>query len=387
MLNLSNNKNSKTHKIEPDYILQKALSGERLDDNDLLALLEEQEEKAVEEIIFAADTLNKKINSDKVSYVVNRNINFTNICSLNCKFCGYKRTKNSKDAFLLDYDKIIEKISEGVKSISINEICVTGGINPELKLNPDYYFDLIKTVRNNFPKLHIHAFSPQEIYELSETTGMTYARVIEKLVDCGVNSMPGTAAEILAEETRKKICPQKINTAEWMKIIKTAHLLGVKTSATVLFGHIESSGDLAYHLSIIRRLQDETGGFTEFIALPFISPKTSLGKSINGKKIIGEKRVFKFYAILRLFLDNFKNIQTSWPKIGVSAALKSLDCGINDFGGTLMEENITKSAGGKFGEFLEEKEIINLIKHAGKTPVRRDTVYNYIYEKIYNKIL
>ena len=381
MLNLSNNKNSKTHKIEPDYILQKALSGERLDDNDLLALLEEQEEKAVEEIIFAADTLNKKINSDKVSYVVNRNINFTNICSLNCKFCGYKRTKNSKDAFLLDYDKIIEKISEGVKSIGINEICVTGGINPELKLNPDYYFDLIKTVRNNFPKLHIHAFSPQEIYELSDATGKTYVQVIEKLVNCGVNSMPGTAAEILAEETRKKICPQKINMAEWVKIIKTAHLLGVKTSATVLFGHIESSGDLAYHLSIIRRLQDETGGFTEFIALPFISPKTSLGKSINGKKIIGEKRVFKFYAILRLFLDNFKNIQTSWPKIGVSAALKSLDCGINDFGGTLMEENITKSAGGKFGEFLEEKEIINLIKHAGKTPVRRDTVYNYIYEK------
>ena len=381
MLNLSNNKNSKTHKIEPDYIFQKALSGERLDDNDLLALLDEREENAVEEIIFAADMLNKKINSDKVSYVVNRNINFTNICSLNCKFCGYKRTKNSKDAFLLDYDKIIEKISEGVKSIGINEICVTGGINPELKLNPDYYFDLIKTVRNNFPKLHIHAFSPQEIYELSDATGKTYVQVIEKLVNCGVNSMPGTAAEILAEETRKKICPQKINMAEWVKIIKTAHLLGVKTSATVLFGHIESSGDLAYHLSIIRRLQDETGGFTEFIALPFISPKTSLGKSINGKKIIGEKRVFKFYAILRLFLDNFKNIQTSWPKIGVSAALKSLDCGINDFGGTLMEENITKSAGGKFGEFLEEKEIINLIKHAGKTPVRRDTVYNYIYEK------
>ena len=384
MLNLSNNKNSKTHKIEPDYILQKALSGERLDDNDLLALLEEQEEKAVEEIIFAADTLNKKINSDKVSYVVNRNINFTNICSLNCKFCGYKRTKNSKDAFLLDYDKIIEKISEGVKSIGINEICVTGGINPELKLNSDYYFDLIKTVRNNFPKLHIHAFSPQEIYELSDATGNTYAQVIEKLVKCGVNSMPGTAAEILAEETRKKICPQKIKTAEWVEIIKTAHILGVKTSATVLFGHIESSGDLAYHLSIIRRLQDETGGFTEFIALPFISSQTTLGKFINrtdNKEIINDKKVFKFYAILRLFLDNFKNIQTSWPKIGVPAALKSLDCGINDFGGTLMEENITKSAGGKFGEFLEEKEIINLIKHAGKIPVRRDTVYNYIYEK------
>ena len=378
MLNLSNNK---THKIVPDDILQKALSGERLDGDDLLILLEEQKEKAGKKIIFTADTLNKKINSDKVSYVVNRNINFTNICGLNCKFCGYKRTKNSKDAFLLDYDKIIEKISDGIESIGIDEICVTGGINPELKANPDYYFNLVKIVRNNFPKLHIHAFSPQEIYELSETTGMTYAQVIEKLVDCGVNSMPGTAAEILAEETRKKICPQKINTTKWIEIIKTAHMLGVKTSATVLFGHLESSGDLAYHLSIIRQIQDETGGFTEFIALPFISAKTSLRKSIERNELIGENKVFKFYAILRLFLDNFKNIQTSWPKIGVPAALKSLDCGINDFGGTLMEENITKSAGGKFGEFLEEKEIINLIKHAGKIPVRRDTVYNYIYEK------
>jgi FO synthase subunit 2 len=379
MLNLSNNK---THKIVPDDILQKALSGERLDGDDLLILLEEQKEKAGKKIIFTADTLNKKINSDKVSYVVNRNINFTNICGLNCKFCGYKRTKNSKDAFLLDYDKIIEKISDGIESIGIDEICVTGGINPELKANPDYYFNLVKIVRNNFPKLHIHAFSPQEIYELSETTGMTYAQVIEQLVDCGVNSMPGTAAEILAEETRKKICPQKINTTKWIEIIKTAHMLGVKTSATVLFGHLESSGDLAYHLSIIRQIQDETGGFTEFIALPFISAKTSLRKSIERNELIGENKVFKFYAILRLFLDNFKNIQTSWPKIGVPAALKSLDCGINDFGGTLMEENITKSAGGKFGEFLEEKEIINLIKHAGKIPVRRDTVYNYIYEKI-----
>ena len=378
MLNLSNNK---THKIVPDDILQKALSGERLDGDDLLILLEEQKEKAGKKIIFTADTLNKKINSDKVSYVVNRNINFTNICGLNCKFCGYKRTKNSKDAFLLDYDKIIEKISDGIESIGIDEICVTGGINPELKANPDYYFNLVKIVRNNFPKLHIHAFSPQEIYELSETTGMTYAQVIEKLVDCGVNSMPGTAAEILAEETRKKICPQKINTTKWIEIIKTAHMLGVKTSATVLFGHLESSGDLTYHLSIIRQIQDETGGFTEFIALPFISAKTSLRKSIERNELIGENKVFKFYAILRLFLDNFKNIQTSWPKIGVPAALKSLDCGINDFGGTLMEENITKSAGGKFGEFLEEKEIINLIKHAGKIPVRRDTVYNYIYEK------
>ena len=361
-----------------DNILQKALSGERLEDSDLLFLLEEKDGKAVQEIALAADTLNRDINSGKVSYVVNRNINFTNICALNCRFCGYKRTKNSKDAFLLDYDKILEKISEGKKQIGIDEICVTGGINPELKSNPDYYFNLVRTVRNNFPDLHIHAFSPQEIYELAEVTGKSYAEVIEKLVDCGLNSIPGTAAEILAEETRKKICPEKINTSVWVEIIKTAHMLGVKTSATVLFGHIESNEDLAYHLSLIRQIQDETGGFTEFIALPFISPKTSLRKQVNQAKIYDNEAVLKFYAILRLYLDNFKNIQTSWPKIGVHSALKSLECGVNDFGGTLMEENITKSAGGNFGEYLSEGEIINLIKQAGKIPARRDTLYNYI---------
>ena len=361
-----------------DNILQKALSGGRLEDSGLLFLLEEKDGKAVQEIASAADTLNRHINSDKVSYVVNRNINFTNICALNCRFCGYKRTKNSKDAFLLDYDKILEKISEGKKQIGIDEICVTGGINPELKSNPDYYFNLVKTVRNNFPDLHIHAFSPQEIYELAEATGKSYAGVIEKLADCGLNSIPGTAAEILAEETRKKICPEKINTSVWVEIIKTAHMLGVKTSATVLFGHIESNKDLAYHLSLIRRIHDETGGFTEFIALPFISPKTSLRKQVNQTKIYDNEAVLKFYAILRLYLDNFKNIQTSWPKIGVHSALKSLKCGVNDFGGTLMEENITKSAGGNFGEYLSEVEIINLIKQAGKIPARRDTLYNYI---------
>ncbi len=359
-------------------ILQEVLSGGRLEDSGLLFLLEEKDGKAVQKIASAADTLNLSINFGNVSYVVNRNINFTNICALNCRFCGYKRTKNSKDAFLLDYDKILEKISEGKKQIGIDEICVTGGINPELKSNPDYYFNLIRTVRNNFPDLHIHAFSPQEIYELAKATGKSYAGVIEKLVDCGLNSIPGTAAEILAEETRRKICPEKINTAVWVEIIKTAHRLRVKTSATVLFGHIESNKDLAYHLSLIRQIQDETGGFTEFIALPFISPKTSLGRLVDKAAMRDDNNVLKFYAVLRLYLDNFKNIQTSWPKIGVPAALKSLECGVNDFGGTLMEENITKSAGGKFGEYLSEGEIINLIKQTGKIPVRRDTVYNYL---------
>ncbi|MHB8232585.1 MAG: 5-amino-6-(D-ribitylamino)uracil--L-tyrosine 4-hydroxyphenyl transferase CofH [bacterium] len=367
--------NNNSDKFKLDKILEKIPSGIRLEDGDILFLLESRDADALQKIAETANALNKKINLGNVSYVVNRNINFTNICSLNCKFCGYKRTEKSKDAFLLDYDKIIEKISEGERKIGINEICVTGGINPGLK--PEYYFNLIKTMRTNFPDLHIHAFSPQEIYWLANATGKSYGDVIEKLVECGINSMPGTAAEILAVETRKKICPQKISAPVWVEIIKTAHNAGIKTSATILFGHIESHSDIVYHLSLLRQIQDETSGFTEFIPLPFISFKTPLKHKVD--LTYGQKSdiILKFYAISRLYLDNFKNIQTSWPKIGTGAAVESLELGINDFGGTLMEENITKSAGGSFGEYLSEEQIKKLIAGAGKIPIRRDTLYNY----------
>lgn len=352
-------------------ILKDAASFKRIGDEALLRLFNDCDSDGIAE---TADYINAKINSGEVSYVVNRNINFTNICGLSCKFCGYRRTKKSKDAFLLSYDEITEKISEGKRLIGIDEICVTGGINPDLK--PDFYFELIRNIRSNFPGLHIHAFSPQEVYELSKAAGLPYISIISMLAEAGVDSMPGTAAEILAEDTRKKICPGKIDTGTWIEIIKTAHSYGMKTSATILFGHIESNLDLVKHLSIIRNIQDETGGFTEFIALPFIPFKTPLGKGNGYPGSFSRDRVLKFYAILRLYLDNFKNIQTSWPKIGITEALKSLRFGVNDFGGTLMEENITKSAGGNFGEYLSENEIIALIRDSGKIPIRRDTLYN-----------
>lgn len=192
--------------IKLNFILEKALSSERLNDKELLYLLEGKEGER--DIAGAADIRNRTINLNTVSYVVNRNINFTNICSLNCRFCGYKRTKRSNDAFLLGYDEVIDKISEGKNSIGIDEICVTGGINPDIK--PDYYFNLLKVIRNAFPDIHIHAFSPQEILELSKNTGKSYKEIISKLIRLGLNSMPGTAAEILATETRNKICPKKI---------------------------------------------------------------------------------------------------------------------------------------------------------------------------------
>lgn len=353
-------------------IIEKTLAGSRMENDELIFLLEN--DVSPDALSSAASMINMEKNRGRVTYVVNRNINFTNICSLDCRFCGYRRTKRSRDAFLLDYEQVIEKIAEGRSKIGIDEICVTGGINPELA--PDYYFGLIKSVRDSFPGLHIHAFSPQEVFELSGATGKSYKETMLKLVDCGLDSMPGTAAEILAPETRKVICPKKIDTATWVDIIESAHGAGIKTSATILFGHLESAGDIALHLEIIRNIQDKTGGFTEFIPLPFISSKTPLRNRVGGLFSGDINKIFKFYAILRLYLDNFKNIQVSWPKIGVDNALKSFAFGINDFGGTLMEENITKSAGGGYGEFLSEEEIVSLINSAGKIPVRRDTLYN-----------
>jgi FO synthase subunit 2 len=364
---------NKYHKL--DNIFNKINKFERIDDDELLNLLDDNEN--FNEIIQYAAYINKSINGNDVSYIVNRNINFTNICYLNCKFCGYKRTVNSKDSFVLTIDKIIEKINEGY-NIGINEVCVTGGINPDF--NPDFYFNLIKSIRAAFPELHIHAFSPQEIFELSAKTGFSFEKVFEILKDNGLNSMPGTAAEILAPETRKAICKDKISTLQWTEIIKTAHKMNIKSSATILVGHIESNADIAYHLNLIRKIQDSTSGFTEFIALPFIASKTSLKHQIKTGISADGQKILKFYAILRLYLNNFKNIQTSWPKIGTELAVQSLSCGINDFGGTLMEENITKSAGGNFGEYLSEKDIISLIKSARKNPVRRDTLYNYIQQ-------
>jgi FO synthase subunit 2 len=356
-----------------DNIFDKINKSERINSDELSNLLNDNEN--FNEIIQYAACLNKSVNGDNVSYVVNRNINFTNICYLNCKFCGYKRTVNSKDSFVLTIEKIIEKINEGY-NIGITEVCVTGGINPDF--NPDFYFNLIKDIRAAFPKLHIHAFSPQEIFELSAKTGFSFEKVFEILKENGLNSMPGTAAEILAPETRKAICKDKISAPQWTEIIKTAHKMDIKSSATILLGHIESNADIVYHLDLIRKIQDSTNGFTEFIALPFIASKTSLKHQIKTGINTDSQKILKFYAILRLYLNNFKNIQTSWPKIGTELAVQSLSCGINDFGGTLMEENITKSAGGSFGEYLSEKDIVSLIKSAGKNPVRRDTLYNYI---------
>lgn len=329
-----------------------------------------QSEKELSGLFKEADKMRKDIVGDEVTYVLNLNVNFTNICSHHCGFCAYGTSISEEGAYFIDRNEIIEKIN---KAGNIVEICVQGGIHPELNFND--YINILKLIRTNFPGLHIHAFSPEEVNYMAEKASKPVSEVLRILKENGLDSMPGTAAEILDDEIRNKICPNKINTKKWIEIIKTAHKQGIPTSSTILIGHIEEAYHKAKHLEILKNIQEETGSITEFIPLPFIGKNTELGRK-NNKTYFNNIEAYKMYAISRLyFLGLIEHIQVSWPKLGVESAKQGLLCGADDFGGTLGEENITKAAGGEHGEKLSENEIIRAIESVGRRPVRRNTVY------------
>jgi CofH subfamily radical SAM domain protein len=269
---------------------------------------------------------------------------------------------------------MLQKIEE---TPDISEVCIQGGINPHLDIS--YYLDFLRQIKKHYPALHIHGISPQEIHSLAERAGWSLGRAIQTLMEAGLDSMAGTAAEILVDPVREKIAPSKIPSARWVEIVKTAHFLGLPSTATILFGHIESGLDILEHLDLLREIQKETRGFTEFIPLPFIPYRTRLGSDFSLAQTAPWLRIKRFYALARIYLfPTFKNIQTSWVKLGVGRALQTLEVGVNDFGGTLFEENITRSAGGNFGEYLSEEEIRKSLLQAGKVPVPRDTLYHWV---------
>ena len=321
-----------------------------------------------------AAKLKKDIWGEKVTFVVNRNINFTNVCRIKCLFCGYSVPPGHAGAFVLGIDEILEKITESMP-VGITEVCITGGLNPSLNLA--YLTDMVRAISCNFPRLHIHAFSPMEISWLARREGLGIKDVLENLKTAGLGSMPGTAAEILVDSVRKKICPGKIVTADWVEVIKSAHSMGIPTTATIMFGHIETALDIAKHLSILKQIQEETGGFTEFVPLPFIPFNTAL-KDGNAASL-NKKHVKRIHAVARIFFrDLIPNIQVSWTKLGVETARELLHSGVSDFGGTLIEENITRMAGGSFGQYLPREQIVSLIREEGFIPAERDTIYSRI---------
>ncbi len=357
-------------------ILKKSLDSEELSSNEALELLKVNG-KEFFALQRAADRINYEKKNNFVTFVINRNINFTNICYQKCKFCSFSLPATHPDAFLLTIEEIRGKVIEA-KNFGCTEVCIQGGINPDLKF--EFYLEILKSVKEVASDIHIHAFSPQEIYHMSKLYKNSIEDTLKDLKKAGLDSIPGTAAEILVDNIRRIICPNKVKVAQWIEIIKSAHNLGIPTTSTMMYGHIETLEDRIKHLEVLIDIQKETHGFTEFVPLPFVKEKPILSQleEFPLKPSYGMDDL-KLFCVARLFLNNYiDNIQCSWVKLGPKFAQVSLNYGVNDFSGTLMEENISRSAGAEFGEYLSPKEIIDIIKQAGKKPAQRDTVYNIL---------
>ncbi|ABR54971.1 Radical SAM domain protein [Methanococcus vannielii SB] len=331
------------------------------------------------DILKVADDIRKESVGDTVTYVLNANINFTNVCSGTCKFCAFKTEKEDPNSFFLNPDKVAEKALLARKT-GATEVCIQGGLLPEI----DTYFQAeilqkVKKITEKYGGIDIHAFSPMEVKSAAENCGLNVKEALKILKDSGLKTMPGTAAEILNDEIRNEICPTKLTTSEWIDVVKTAHKNGIKTTCTMMYGHIEENVHLVEHLSILKEIQKETSGFTEFVPLTFLhenAPLHHIGKVKSGASGILDLKV---YAISRIFFKNYlKNIQTSWVKLGIKLSQISLNCGANDVGGTLMEESISKAAGGSFGTCMSEEKLKNMILNVNKIPKKRNTLYELI---------
>jgi 7,8-didemethyl-8-hydroxy-5-deazariboflavin synthase CofH subunit len=314
---------------------------------------------------------------DEVTYVVNRNINFTNVCFVNCQFCGFKRQRWEADAYDHSDDTIVRKVADAVAR-GATEICMQGGINPDMP--PFKYRDLLDTMKAAFPEIHIHAFSPMEIMYGARRVRMDYPEYITMLKEHGLGSIPGTAAEILDDGVREILSHKKVDVSAWVEIITTAHAVGVPTTSTVMYGHVETRRHVVNHLDLLRTIQKQTHGFTEFVPLRFIHQNTMLyRKGLVSPPDRGQLD-FQMYAFSRLFLrGQIDNIQTSWVKCGVDLAALTLKAGCNDFSGTLMEESITALAGGDSGEFVPVDLFEEKAREMGRVAVERTTLYKKLY--------
>jgi len=356
-------------------VLSRALDGEELAFDDGLILLE-ADGADLAALIRTADHLRATDVGPAVTYVVNRNINFTNVCFVGCGFCGFARHRKDDDARTDSVADVLAKVQEAA-DLGATEICMQGGINPEL--DAFVYRDLLVAIKARFPHIHIHAFSPMEILYGARRTGMTYGEYLTMLKDAGLGTIPGTAAEILDDEVREVLSHKKVDVRSWVDIVTTAHRVGLRSSSTMMYGHIETPAHVVRHLLLLRSIQKDTGGFTEFVPLRFIHTYTALYQ--RGMVDPPPKGVIdlRMYAVSRLMLrGSIDNIQTSWVKLGRELAQLTLLAGVNDIGGTLMEEQITKSAGGDAGEYLPVADMHAMIRAVGREPVERTTTYGTV---------
>lgn len=374
-----------TTNIALNAILDRALAGDAMTEAEGVTLLEQTDAGAIAAIREAADELRRQQVGDTVTYIINRNLNFTNICQQHCSFCAFRRDAGQEGAYWLDLEVMLHKAQEAVER-GATELCMQGGLNPEAKQEGSslaYYLNLVRELKQACPQLHFHAFSPQEIQFIAQQDDLSYAAVIAALQEAGVGSMPGTAAEVLDEQVRRILCPEKTDTATWLEIVETAHRLGMPTTSTMLSGHIETRQQQMGHFGKLRSLQQRAGDrnyparITEFILLPFIGQEAPapLRQRVGRDQPILEDALL-LTAVARLFLGQWiPNHQPSWVKLGLTGATTALTWGCNDIGGTLMEEHITSMAGAQGGTCMEPETLQEAIRSLGRTPQQRDTLY------------
>ena len=361
-------------------VLERSLEGRELSRADALVLLGASG-RDLQVLCAVADSARFDDVGDEISYVICRNINFTNICYVGCSFCGFARHKHEEDAYDRTLEDVVGRAREAVER-GASEVCIQGGIHP----NKDgfWYREIVRAIKAELPDLHIHAFSPEEIhFGQQKSNGMSLRDYLSMLKDEGLGTIPGTAAEILDDEIRMILSPRKLMTERWVEIVTTAHEVGLRSSSTLMYGHIESPHHIAGHLELLRDIQKRTGGFTEFVPLGFIHHKTRLYNEQGSRAGATMPEDLKLIAISRLFLRPWiKNVQISWVKMGFKPGQIALMSGANDFGGTLMEESISKAAGSEHGDHVEPETIERLIREIGRIPYERTTTYGRREKKL-----
>jgi FO synthase len=364
--------------VAPDVApraIARGREGVALTEEELTALFSETRPEVIEEMRCAADEVRAELAGERATFVVNRNVNFTNVCVVGCAFCGFGQGKRSPDAYHVTPEDFEARVREAVE-YGATEICMQGGIHPEYTLED--YGVWLRRAKDVAPDIHLHAYSPMEVHYMCERSGRSPEAVFEYLIECGLGSTPGTAAEVLHDGVRQRISPNKLPVARWVEIIEACHRSGLRSTSTVMFGHIEEPSELARHMRVVRELQERTGGITEFVPLSFIPYNTLLGRT-HGVEEISRTDNLKHTAAFRLALGKtIPNLQASWVKMGLDAATESLRWGVNDLGGTLMEENISRMAGSRHGVRLDPEQLIGAARQAGRTPAQRTTLYEIV---------
>jgi aminodeoxyfutalosine synthase len=350
-------------------IRDKVQAGRRLTEEDALALYRSRDLISVGEM---ADFANRRKNGDRVYFIVNRHINPTNICVNRCRFCAFSKTKGESLAYTMTMEEVLCRAEEA-QAQKATELHIVGGLHPDLPF--DFYLAMLRTLRERFPSMHLQAFTAVEIDYFAKITGLTLDEVIRRLKEAGLGSLPGGGAEIFAPEIRNRICPEKISGDRWLEVMEAVHAAGLRSNATMLYGHVETLESRVDHLRRLRELQDRTGGFQSFIPLAFHPKNTQIAKGYT----TGLEDLLAL-AVARLYLDNFAHVKSFWIMVGPKLAQISLHFGVNDIDGTVVEERITHAAGAQAGQEMTVSELVTMIRQAGRVPVERDTLYRVVRE-------